>query len=253
MPLDDYYSLSFIIIGILLGGIVKGATGAGMPLIAIPVIAAFYDAKLAVILLVVPNLFSNLWQMYNYKQHNEHPSFTKTLAIAGVIGAGLGTVILAYLPVSLLSLLISILVFTYIALRLMRPDFSLSMEIANKWVFSSGFSGGILQGALGLSFPIVITFLNSIKLPRNIFVFTTSVFFASMSAIQIPMQFLLGLLTWQLAAISLLGIIPLIIGMQVGENIGKNLNQKRFDQTILIILALLGTKMFMDSIKLLTN
>lgn len=224
-----------------------------MPLIAIPVIAAFYDAKLAVILLVVPNLFSNLWQMHNYKQYNEYPRFTKKLAISGVIGAGLGTAILAYLPVSLLSLLISILVFTYIALRFMRPDFTLSMETANKWVLTSGFSGGILQGALGLSFPIVITFLNAIRLPRNIFVLTTSVFFASMSAIQIPMQFWLGLLTWKLAAISLLGIIPLIIGMHVGEKFGKNLNQKRFDQTILLILTLLGCKMFIDSIKLMMS
>ena len=45
----------------------KGATGAGSPVIAIPVLAVFIDAKLAVALMAIPNLFSNLIQIHQYK------------------------------------------------------------------------------------------------------------------------------------------------------------------------------------------
>ena len=42
----------------------KGATGAGSSVVAIPVLAVFIDAKLAVALMTVPNLFSNLIQIH---------------------------------------------------------------------------------------------------------------------------------------------------------------------------------------------
>ena len=40
-----------------------------------------------------------------------------------------------------------------------------------------GVGGGILQGSAGLSAPISITFLNSMKLERNQFIPTISVYF----------------------------------------------------------------------------
>ena len=47
----------FAILGAFaLGGTLKGATGAGAPIITIPVIAAFYDVRIAVIIMVIPNL-----------------------------------------------------------------------------------------------------------------------------------------------------------------------------------------------------
>ena len=63
------FSDPLIIIAILvafsLGGILKGATGAGAPIITIPVIAAFYDVRIAVIIMVIPNLLTNIGQLYH--------------------------------------------------------------------------------------------------------------------------------------------------------------------------------------------
>ena len=49
-----------------------------------------------------------------------------------------------------------------------------------------GSAGGVLQGSAGLSAPVSITFLNSMKLERNQFIPTISVYFGVMSVFQIP-------------------------------------------------------------------
>ena len=57
-----------VLVAFALGGILKGATGAGAPIITIPVIAAFYDVRIAVIIMVVPNLLTNIGQFQPIKE-----------------------------------------------------------------------------------------------------------------------------------------------------------------------------------------
>ena len=99
MLMTDYLGLSAIFIAMFLGGVLKGATGVGMPIVIVPVIAAFYDVRLAVIILVIPNILINIWQMYKYRAHNVVPEFTRNFAVSGFLGAGLGTMVLNWLPI----------------------------------------------------------------------------------------------------------------------------------------------------------
>ncbi len=119
--------LSFLVIfaALSLGGILKGATGAGTPIVAVPVMAAFFDVRLAVIIMATPNLVTNLWQVYQYRQHSLPDNFARNFAVAGAIGAVLGTVMLAMLPVRLLSLLLAFSVFTYVGLTLLSNNLPL--------------------------------------------------------------------------------------------------------------------------------
>ncbi len=49
------------IVGLALGGMLKGATGAGAPLIAVPVMAMYFDVPMAVTVFAVTNLLANVW------------------------------------------------------------------------------------------------------------------------------------------------------------------------------------------------
>jgi len=62
----DTITIIAILIAFALGGILKGATGAGAPIVTIPVIAAFYDVRVAVIIMVIPNLLTNIGQFINF-------------------------------------------------------------------------------------------------------------------------------------------------------------------------------------------
>lgn len=249
--LSDPGSLAIMFIGLFLGAVLKGATGAGLPVIAIPTIAAFYDVRVAVVLLVIPNFVTNVWQIRKYREYNLKNSFARNFVIAGIVGAGIGTLLLAYLPLVLLNFTIAFVVFSYIALRLFRPEFHLNIAVMQKWELIAGGSAGILQGAVGLSAPITISFLHAGHLPRFTFIYIASLFFAGMCLIQLPLQSALGLMTWDMVILSLLALIPIFAGLPVGERIGRTLSATVFDRTILILLTVLAIKMLIEAIFLM--
>lgn len=246
MPEPGLVELAFLCAGLLLGAVLKGATGAGLPIIAVPFIASIFDIRFAVILLVLPNLLTNAWQILKYWRHNTQPLLCWRFAIAGAVGAGIGTAALAILSVPALSMLAVFVIVAYIMLRLFQPHFKVSSEQALRWVYPVGSVAGVLQGAIGLSSPISITFMHSTRQTRETFIFIMSVYFAVMSVVQIPTQIVLGLTNWKLLALSLLAMIPIGIGLPIGDWIGKRMSSAVFDVTILILLAALAVKISSD-------
>ena len=175
-----------ILVAFALGGILKGATGAGAPIITIPVIAAFYDVRVAVVIMVIPNLLTNIGQLYQFRKTIMPRFFTVSFALGGGLGALLGTILLANLSIKTLTLAVAFIILIYISLKLIIPTWKLNYTKAKKLVFLMGAGGGVLQGAAGLSAPISLTFLNSMKLERNQFIPTISVYFGVMSLFQMP-------------------------------------------------------------------
>jgi len=248
LQLLDPANVSILFLGFLLGGILKGATGAGLPIIAIPVIASVFDIRVAVILVAFPNFFTNLWQIIKYRRENSQPRLTIKFAIAGSLGTAVGTVLLAFLPIAILSLFAALTIIFYVALRLRRPSFKLPLITAIRWSYPVGIVAGLLQGALGLSAPVSITFLHSVQLGREAFIISISVFFAVVSLVQVPLQFLLGVSNLTIVLLGLLALIPSLIGLPIGDRIGKRMKAATFDRLIVVLLLALAVKISFDAI-----
>jgi len=238
------FSDPLIIIAILvafsLGGILKGATGAGAPIITIPVIAAFYDVRIAVIIMVIPNLLTNIGQLYQFRKTILPKLFTLSFAIGGGIGAFLGTILLANLSIKILTLSVAFIVIVYILLKLLVPSWKLTYEKAKKLVFLMGSLGGILQGTAGLSAPISITFLNSMKLERNQFIPTISVYFGVMSIFQMPTLYYYNFLNLEIILVSCISTLVLLSFMPIGSWIAKSVSKESFDKITLILLGFIA-------------
>ena len=59
LELPDPIVMLTVAAALSVGGVIKGITGAGAPLLAIPVIAAFHDIRLAVAVMILPNIITN--------------------------------------------------------------------------------------------------------------------------------------------------------------------------------------------------
>jgi len=231
-----------IFIAFALGGILKGATGAGAPIVTIPVIAAFYDVRIAVIIMVIPNLLTNIGQLYQFRKTILPRFFTISFALGGGIGAFLGTVLLVSLPIKILTLSVACIVILYIILKLVVPSWKLNYTKAKKLVFLMGAGGGILQGSAGLSAPISITFLNSMKLDRNQFIPTISVYFGIMSIFQMPTLYYYNFLNLETIIMSCVSTIVLMAFMPFGSWIAKSVSKESFDKITLILLGLIALR-----------
>ena len=238
----DLITIIAIFTAFALGGILKGATGAGAPIITIPVIAAFYDVRIAVIIMVIPNLLTNIGQLYQFRKTILPSFFTISFALGGGIGAFLGTILLVSLPIKILTLSVAIIVIIYILLKIAVPSWKLVYGKAKKLVFIMGAGGGILQGSAGLSAPISITFLNSMKLERNQFIPTISVYFGVMSIFQMPTLYYYDFLNLEIIIVSVMSTIVLMCFMPLGSWIAKSISKETFDKVTLILLGFIALR-----------
>ena len=107
----DPSSILILFLAFALGGIVKGATGAGSPVIAIPVLTIFFDAKLAVALMAVPNLFSNIVQIKQFRKSVDSIQFSLRFAFFGSIGCFAGSTLFILSSTRIIELLVGVLPF----------------------------------------------------------------------------------------------------------------------------------------------
>ncbi|MEN8683848.1 sulfite exporter TauE/SafE family protein [Marivita sp.] len=243
----DPVSLAFAFIGILLGGFLKGATGAGAPVVGVPVLAIVFDLPMAVAIFSVLNLCTNIWQSWAFRSEVTEHRFVWIFAVMGAVGAILGSVLLASLPVPLLMASLAGVVFAYIGLRLARPNWHLSRARGRKMGPYVGFVGGVMQGAGGLSAPVSITFLNALNLPRKEFIATIAIFFLAMSVTQVPALAALGILTWDRLLLAFLALIPMFLGIPIGSWAARFLSKQAFDRLILSLLAVIAVKLIWDA------
>ncbi len=246
MALDNFSYYLIIIASFILAGVLKGATGAGAPIITIPVISAFYDVRLAVVLMVVPNFLSNIQQLYYFRKSILPLFATFSFALGGGGGAFLGTIFLANLSLDILSFGVGIIVIIFISFKFFVPTWKLEYKKSKNLFFPFGFFGGIFQGAAGISAPISITFLNSFKLDRKTFIPTISVYFMMMSAFQAPALIHYKFMNFEIFVISLICTGILIISMPLGNKIAKSVSVELFDKLILTLLGLISLKIFFD-------
>jgi len=186
---------------------------------------------------------SNAVQIWRFRNSNENRHFSYWFAATGVIGAGIGTFALAAFSSVILTTAVAMVVLLYVSFRLFNPGWSLSWESANKAVKLIGAIGGIFQGAMGLSGPVAISFVNAVGLTRPQFIFTMSLYFLAMTLIQLPLQVGLGIMTWERAGLGFLALVPLLLGMVVGERIGQHISKTTFDRIIIVLLTLLAIRL----------
>jgi len=250
LPVSTYLLFEIAVITLCLagGGVLKGATGAGAPVLAVPALAAFFDVRFAVIIMLAPNLLTNAVQAWRFREHRPPASFMIPLLIGGVIGIIVGTLALKSFGTRELSLLVAFAVFGYVALRLARPHWSLPMAAGRLLALPVGALAGLLQGAAGLSAPASITFMNALQLGRDGFIAAISTFFAVFTSAQVIAVAYSGLMQPGEVWLSLLALLPVTLAMPLGSWIGRRVNPQTLDRLILGLLLVIAVKLVWDAL-----
>lgn len=238
--------LTGVLLGALalaMGGVLKGATGVGAPILAVPLLSWFYGVPAAITLFALPNLFANALQSWQFRRHQAPAALTWPFAVAGLIGAGVGTLILVSVSSDRLLLVMAFVVMVYIVFRLARPEWSLAMRLGVRLATPAGFAAGVLFGAVGISSPISMTFLNALRMERPVFISTISIFFVGMAFTQVPILIAAGVMTPQLAAGSVVAIAPIWAAMPLGAWLARLVTPAAFDKIILALLGLIAVRL----------
>lgn len=239
----DWQSLALIALALGGGGLVKGITGLGMPLVAVPVMASFVGVPHAVAVMVVPILVTNVLQMWAYRSCRRGVGFLPLFLTAGAIGIVLGTWLLVELPERALSLGLAAMVVLYVLLRLLRPDVRLGGAMAQWLSAPAGIAAGALQGATGVAGPVAATFLHAMRLGREPYVFAAAAMFLLFALVQLPALVVAGIMTWRIMLEGTLAVIPALAMMSVGGWLARYLKPQTFDRIILVLLGVIALQL----------
>ena len=236
MAFFDLQTLTIVGLAFAIGGVINGATGAGAPLIAVPVMTSFFDIRFAVAVCVLPNLITNVYQGLSYRRALKDRLFLLTLCLSAAVGSFAGSIMLYQASSGVLEMMIAGLIMFYVVFRFAKPGWQLSLKTAHKLCPPVGFVAGFLQGAVGISAPASLTFLSAIRFERSEFIAIVSAFFTTMSIIQLPTLTYLGLMQTKHVVLGSLAIIPLMAGMPIGARMLRHASTVLFDKIILLIL-----------------
>ena len=241
----DPWSLAVIALALTAGAVVKGATGMGLPLVALPVLTAFFGLQHAVGLMTVPLIFTNVWQVWRFRasRADGRLGFLPLFLVAGAAGIVAGTVALTNLPERALVFSLGALLIGYVILRSVKPKLVIGPDLAKRAGPLAGFGAGVLQGATGISSPIGVTFIHAMSLGRDAHVFAVSAMFLLFAAVQLPTLMLSGVMPVQWLLEGLLALVPILLFMPVGQALAGRLSARAFDLMILIFLGVVGAKM----------
>jgi len=241
----DLSTLALIFVAVGAGAISKGATGMGMPLIAAPILTVLFGLQHAIVVLAVPILVSNFWQVWRFRaaRGERRLAFLVPMLVACAIGVVGGTWFLTVVPERGLKLTLGLLLLGYLGLRFINPHFTVGPEAARRWAVPAGLGAGLLHGATGISAPIAVTFVHAMRLPREVLVFGLSTLFLGLALTQAPALWVAGILRpdWLLQGV--FALVPTFVFMPVGQWLAAKLSAEAFDRAMLLFLGAIGLKM----------
>lgn len=232
-----------VVIAFALGGVLKGAIGAGTPVVVVPILSITHGVPFAVAVFSIPALVSNVWQGWQFRADLLPGRFVLPMVVGAGVGTVAGSVLLATAPSDYLMLAVAASTLAYVGFRLARPGWRLGPAAAQRYVLPVGLVSGLLQGSAGISAPFSVTFLNAMRLPRGAFIGTISVFFLAMAVVQAPTLWGLGILTPDRVAISLIACLPLFAGMAAGGWLARYVHRDTFDRVVMGLLVIIALRL----------
>lgn len=225
-----------VLAAVLVGSLVKSISGVGLPLIAVPAITYVADIELAVAVIALPNLALNLALAWRERASLPSTRDLPILGIAGLVGGVVGTVVLVSLPEEPLVGLLVVIVAMYALMYFSNPEFTLDPHVARRFAPAVGLAAGAMQGAVGISGPIVASWIHSYRLPRGAYVLSVTVLFAFAGVAQIPTLTVSGEMggRWTVAIVA---CVPALATVPAGARLRNMLSTDGFDRVVVVTLV----------------
>lgn len=243
-PLADWLggaltpTLAAVIAGtFVLGGIVKGTLGVGLPLVVVPLLSLVLPTPTSIRLVAIPVLASNLWQAWDTRVEQARMKRFVPLIAALVLTTLLSVPVTLALTAKMLDAMLSVAVLTAVALMAFKPTFRIPEQHVGRWGAVVGGISGILGGVSSLTGPIIIGYLMALNLGREQFVRTISiVYLCSALPLYASMAFW-GRFGLAEVALSTLALAPLGAGMAIGKQLRGRLSEVLFRRVLLLFLT----------------
>ena len=221
----------------LLGTFVKAVTGMGYPVIAIPLITLVLGIEDAVVIVAAPNLAANALLCWGARAGRDEARDLPALLGWGALGALVGTFALVRVPEDPLLLVLAATVAMFVVTFLRSPELRFSAATTRRFSPVVGGVAGLMQGAVGVSGPVVASWLHGYRLRATTYVFSITAIFGASGAAQLALLVASGQYTTERALVSLAAFVPVLAMIPVGTRLRDRLDGPAFEHAVLAVIA----------------
>ena len=224
----------------LIGGVVKGVIGLGLPTVSLALLAVTLDLTTAMALILVPSIITNIWQILAVGNVKAVLLRIWPFLLLATVTVWIGAIALTRVDLALLSALLGALLVIYSVVNLSGFYFQVAVR-HEKWLGPiMGTLNGVFTGMTGSSVVPGVMYLQAIGLPRDLLVQAMGMLFMlSTLALTVALQ-QNTILTAELAIASVGALLPSILGMIVGQRIRQRLSELVFRKVLFVSLLALG-------------
>lgn len=230
---------------LLLAGAVKGFFGLGMPTVAIAFLTFQLDARSAVALVLVPMLFSNIWQFWRGPDRVHCVKSHWRFAVVLIVFVALSVWMSQTAPDQALRAVLGflILVFCLFSWRDRVP----AIPPHRRTIFEAGSAmiAGLVGGLTAAWAPPLAIYLTGLRLERDAFVQALGFLIAAGSISLFAAYPAVGHVSVQDVALSSFLLLPALIGFTLGERLRAKSDPRNFKSIFLIAFAALGVHLLL--------
>ena len=245
---ESWGELAVICTALALGGLMKGMTGMGLPLIAVPVMAAVLGVEQAVLVMVIPSFVLNLVQVVTHRASRAAVPEVTRILIGGAVGAMIGATILYLASEHTLALGLAVWLIAYVIFRILHPTFALALPLRMRlspWV---GVSAGAMQAATGISAPIIVPYMDALRLESHAYVFAVCAPFGAFALAHCVLLIVGGIYTPALVGQSLLAVVPAVAFVPVGAWCRRFVTPTAFDWLVRATLLAIAAQLIWSTV-----
>lgn len=218
----------------------KGLTGLGFSTLCLGFLAVFMDLKLAIPLVFLPSLSSNIMIMVEAGRFFESVKRFWFLYLSALPGLMVGLWFLDASRSEAPKAILGGVILIYGIWGLKNRPMQLSEKKEKQLVLPVGFLSGLVNGATGSQIMPIMPYLLSIKMDRALFVQTINCAFTLNTLVMILGLGKLGLVTRPVIYLSAGGILPVALGIFLGGRIRKKISEEIYRKMVFILLIALG-------------
>lgn len=239
----DLWAWAVVAAAFAIGGVVKGLLAFGLPLVMVPPLSLVFPVPTAVALVMLPILLSNAWQMFHAGGLREAFARLWPMIAALLITLLFSTQLLVRLDERLILLIAGAVVLLFALVDLI--GFTLVVPPRHERLVGVlvGISGGVVGGITSFFGTPLLMYLHALRIDKDRFVQAAALMLFAGGAVMMATLGKLNVLGREELTLSAFGMVPLMIGLAVGQKWRAKVDQALFRRLVLMGLLAIGASM----------
>ena len=226
----------FAVVVITIAYTVKGLSGFGSGLIAIPLMAFFFPLKLIVPIFALLSYTGTIFQSYRLRREAQWSDILPLIPFS-FLGIAIAVWLLVNVQAEVLTLALGLFVVLYAIYSLLPHQIKIGTRY---WAIPAGTFGGMVGALFSTGGPFYVVYLKLRQLAKGPFRATIATIFLIDGGARIAGYAVSGLYTEQVLILVVILWPVLFFGLWLGHHLHIKINQQQFNLGISILLIISG-------------